>query len=139
MPPNSLIDQLKRDEGFRATAYKDSRGILTIGYGFNIETGVLPEDVADYWLAVKAGAVQRALSTLLPWTDKLDVVRRGVLQNMAYNLGVNGLMQFKLLLAYAQKGDWATAAAQMQTSEWYKQVGARADRLVQQMITGEWQ
>jgi lysozyme len=137
-PPNNLIDQIKRDEGYSPTAYRDSRGILTIGYGFNIETAPIPDDVSNYWLISKVAAVQRALSAQLPWSDGLDAPRRAVLQNMAYNLGVVGLLAFGKMLTAAHSGNWTLAAAEMRASKWAEQVGPRAVRLIAQMETGEW-
>ena len=40
----SVIDDLKRDEGFRAKPYRDSEGLLTIGYGTLIEDGITEEE-----------------------------------------------------------------------------------------------
>ena len=37
-----LIAELRRDEGVRYSPYKDSKGILTVGVGHNIEASALP-------------------------------------------------------------------------------------------------
>ena len=44
MIEDSTIDSLKRDEGFMAKPYKDSEGLLTIGYGTLIEEGITKEE-----------------------------------------------------------------------------------------------
>ena len=67
-----------------------------------------------------------------------DAVRFGVFQNMSFNMGVGGVMEFHHDLADTQAGNYAASGADMQASAWYTQVGARAQRLVQQMITGIW-
>ena len=36
----SLIEYLKQEEGFRSKPYKDSEGVLTIGYGLNLSEGI---------------------------------------------------------------------------------------------------
>jgi lysozyme len=70
--------------------------------------------------------------------DKMDA-RRGVLVNMAYNLGVTGLLSFKKMLSAYKKGAFVEAAQHMLDSKWAKQVGDRAKRLAEQMRSGEWQ
>ena len=40
---NNIYDQLKRDEGFRSTIYKDEVGKSTVGYGHNLDAKPLPD------------------------------------------------------------------------------------------------
>ena len=44
-----LVAAIKSEEGFRATPYDDSEGVLTIGYGLNL-TGGITRAEADYLL-----------------------------------------------------------------------------------------
>jgi lysozyme len=55
---------------------------------------------------------------------------------MQFNLG-GRLLTFRHALAAMRMADWATAAAEMRSSLWALQVGARADRLARAMETGE--
>jgi lysozyme len=59
----------------------------------------------------------------------LDDARQDVLADMAFNLGVGGLMDFRRMLAAARAGAYDLAAAEMLASDWASQVGARARRL----------
>jgi lysozyme len=61
-----------------------------------------------------------------------------VMTNMAFNLGVHGLLGFHHALSAVQTGNYAAAAIAMAASTWYTQVGARAHRLCVQMSTGVW-
>lgn len=142
----SIIDQLMRDEGFRADVYVDTVGKRTVGYGHNLDTNPLPdltfpitEAQAAQILGRDVERISRFLVQALPWVTTLDDARLGVLQNMAFNLGVNGLLGFHRTLADVQAGAYATAASDMKDSKWYNEVGDRAVRLVQQMLSGEWQ
>ena len=70
--------------------------------------------------------------------------RAEVLLNMAFNLGVSGLLNFRNTLARlnaAIRGDgsYARVADGMLASRWAGQVGRRADELARQMRTGEYQ
>ena len=43
----SLINQIKKHEGFEPRVYKCSEGYDTIGYGFAVKDLELDEDIAD--------------------------------------------------------------------------------------------
>lgn len=136
---DGLVAQLKRDEGLRLTPYKDSVGKLTIGIGRNLDDVGISTEEAEFLLN---NDIQRAASDLvkaLPWTANLDRVRNAVLVNMAFNLGIRGLLQFKNTLSLIQQGKYDQAAEAMLQSRWANQVGDRAGRLALQMKTGEWQ
>jgi len=137
-----LTAQLRRDEGTRATAYKDSMDFLTIGVGRLIDSrkpgaGLRPDEI-DYLLRNDIADRVQALKKALPWFDRLDEARRGVLINMAFQLGTAGLLGFKSTLALIVAGKYAEAAEQMLNSKWATQTPARAKRLAEQMKTGEW-
>jgi lysozyme len=141
-----LRDQLIRDEGVRLLPYRDTRGILTIGVGHNLQAKPLPFDVwkgitfsqATQILDDDISDVTAGLYHNLPWLRTIDPVRQGVFGNMGFNLGVGGILEFHHDLADTQAGNYLQAAADMKASEWYTQVGDRAVRLVQQMATGIW-
>ena len=135
----SLKDQLIRDEELRLKPYRDSLGKLTIGVGRNLGDVGISVQEAGVFLANDIAAATIALESAFPWTDALDDVRRCALVNMAFNLGIRGLSEFKDFLGKVQTGDFENAAAAMLDSLWAKQVGARAERLAKQIISGEWQ
>ena len=136
----TLRDQLIRDEGKRLTPYRDTIGCLTIGVGHNLDAHGISDEVCDLLLTDDIARVEAGLRVRLPWAtpDRLGEARYGVLANMGFNLGVAGLMRFRLMLAAVEAGDWTEAAKEMLDSEWARQVGDRAERLAEQMRTGEW-
>lgn len=133
-----LIADLKRDEGLRLKAYKDTVGVWTVGYGHaHVAPGtVWTQEQAEAALIEDVKKHNAELERAIPWIARLDPVRRRVLQNMAFNLGVRGLLGFKSTLAMVQSGDYAGAARGMLNSLWAKQVKGRAVRLAEQMRTG---
>lgn len=143
MTPTNLIEQLSRDEDRRASAYQDGLGYWTIGVGTCIDARKgcgLTDPEIDLLLSNRIAAVTAQLSQQFPWTDVLDEVRRGVLLNMAYQMGIHGLAEFRQMLQALQQGDYSSAAAAMLDSTWAKsQSPDRAQRLSKQMETGEWQ
>jgi lysozyme len=133
-----LIDQIKRDEGLRLSPYKDSLGKLTIGYGRCLDTRGITKDEAEYMLANDLHSVRIELAARIPWITDLNEARQAVLQNMAFNMGIPGLLGFRTTLALVKGGQFVEAAKAMLESKWAKQVGTRATRLTQQMSDGNW-
>lgn len=137
-----LIRQLKGDEGVKSTVYFDSLQYATIGVGRLVDarkTAVgLRDSEIDFMLNNDVDDRINALSKALPWFQNLDDARKGVLLNMAFQLGVAGLLAFKNTLAAVERGDYAAAAAGMLDSKWAQQTFNRAKRLADQMASGQW-
>lgn len=117
---------IMKHEGFKPRVYTDTTGHLTIGYGHNLQARdisensggvILDDDIA--WFAPK-------LSQLLDFYDDLTPNRKAVLIDMAYNLGLQGLLDFKEMLQAIRKKNYNEAADQMLKSKWAEQVGQRA-------------
>lgn len=133
-----LVQQLLRDEGLRLRPYRDTVGKLTIGVGRNLDDVGVSGDEARYLLHNDVSRTLYELASHLPWTTNLDLARRGVLANMAFNLGMAGLLGFKKMLRAVQNQRYLDAAREMLDSKWAAQVGDRATRLAKQMTSGEW-
>lgn len=131
-----IIADLNRDEGKRLKPYKDTVGKLTIGVGRNLDDVGISDVESDFLLANDVAKVDAQLDEKLPWWRNLSVERQTVLLNMAFNMGVDGLLTFKNTLALIQAGDYASAATNMINSKWATQVGGRAVRLADQLRTG---
>lgn len=138
--PNELMRQLQEDEGLRLTAYPDTAGHWTVGYGHTPahEGMTWTLEQARDALRADAAAAADAVDTAFPWANKLGPVRRAVLVNMAFNMGIARLRGFRKALTAAQEGDYQACAAHMLDSLWARQVKGRAKRLAQQMRTNEW-
>jgi len=138
----SLTQQLKRDEGVRSTAYKDSLGYLTIGVGRLIDErrigAGLRKDEIDYLLANDINDRIEQLKKRIPWFTGLTGARQGALLNMAFQLGVDGVLSFKNTLALIEQGNYEGAAQQMLLSKWAQQTPQRAKRVAEQIRSGEW-
>jgi lysozyme len=139
MKVTNLRDQLIRDEGVRLFPYKDTVGVLTIGVGRNLDARGISHATAEQMLDEDIAVHTHELLLRHPWIADLDDARKGVMINLAFNLGVAGLSSFKLTLQAVRDGDYHLAAARMLLSKWAHQVGNRADRLALQMSSGQWQ
>jgi lysozyme len=131
-----LSDELKVDEGFRSRVYECTAGKQTIGYGHNLEDCDLPVPVAEALLKHDYMEVYTQL-TDWQWFCELDDYRKRIIINMGFNMGVNGVLKFKMMINAIMDKDYNEAANQMENSNWYNQVGYRAVRLVAAMRNGE--
>ncbi|MDB5441321.1 MAG: lysozyme [Caulobacteraceae bacterium] len=148
MTPAGLA-QLKADEGLRLCAYPDpltGAAPWTVGYGCTgmddegraIAPGtVWTRQQAEVELAQRLARCEADLDAALPWTAALTASRRDVLINMAFNLGLNGLLGFGNTLAAIRAGRFGEAADRLLRSLWARQVGDRARRLAETMRTGK--
>lgn len=137
MNMQKLIDQLSIDEGRKPRLYVDSVGKQTIGVGRNLSDRALFEDEIDLMLKNDIGLVVKQLDENLPWWRDMTDARQNALLNMAFNLGINGLLGFTNTLVFMRSGRYDAAAGGMLSSKWAKQVGRRAERLAAIMRTGE--
>ena len=135
---SKLVKMIEPHEGVRRFPYRCTAGKLTIGVGFNLDdVGLYPNEI-EFILENRLTLVRTRLSAELPWFSSLDEVRQAVLIDMAYNLGVDGLLKFRQTLGSVQQGDYLLAAKQMLQSRWASQVGSRSTRLSEMMRTGQW-
>lgn len=133
-----IYEQLQRDEGKRKFPYLDTVGKTTIGYGHNLTDKGLTDAQIMQILEDDVAEVTGALALALPWFDGLTEPRQGVIVNMAFNMGLRGLLAFEKTLGFVEAGDYEQAATEMLNSRWATQVGGRATRLAQQLQTGQW-
>jgi len=132
---SSLVGELKRDEGFEPRVYSCSANKQTVGYGWNLEDNDLPESIAEDLLK---HAIMEKIAQLSnhQWFCELDDGRKKCIANMAFNIGVNGVLKFKKMIAAIEAKNYELAGEEMKDSKWYVQVGDRAKRLVATMKRG---
>ena len=136
MDRRKLSEELERDEGLRLKPYRCSAGKLTIGFGRNLEDVGLSEVEARILLD---GDIERALYLCKKqdWFNALDGVRQRVIVNMAFNLGMPRLLQFKKMISALKSHDYKRASMELLDSLYARQVGARADRLAAMLWSGK--
>lgn len=148
---DQLIEQIKRHEGYRAHSYRCTAGKLTIGYGYNLSVNPLKlsslelyhaqlvgmgEHEAERLLKLMIAKITDQLEEAMPVINRLDTVRQDILINMAYNMGLVGLLKFKKMITALEKKDYQKASIEMLNSKWSSDVGNRAQELATQMMTG---
>ncbi len=143
MDIEKLREQLKIDEGCVYEIYNDHLGYATFGIGhLVIESD--PENGQEIGTPVSESRVIEAFeqdvqtvlsdcAILYPDFDELPEEVQQIVANMMFNLGRPRLTAFRGMKAGVDARDWNEAADQMVDSRWYRQVGARAERLVERM------
>lgn len=131
----TLKDRIKQHEGLRHRVYMDSEGILTAGYGRNLEAVPFSDDEVDLMFENDfRRAVDRAESFFV--YHALNETRRGVLIEMIFQMGAKGVSKFVKFLDAAAEGDWQRAHDEMLDSKWARQTPERAEKLAKIFLTG---
>ena len=142
----SLKENLKISEGFRENVYKCTMGYDTVGYGFkcsdlskdelalnNGKVAPMKEEVASKILDIKIEKLKNKVFKSIPWLENKPQIVQDVLLEMAYQMGVAGLLGFKNTLKMIENNDYKNAANGMMNSKWAKQTPNRAKRLANEI------
>ena len=141
-----LINELKREEGFRDRVYQCSEGVDTIGYGFNVKylskdelalnggfIEPMSEEVATQILNRKVKKLIKSVDEVYSWIDNLpEVVKIGI-YDMIYQLGIKGFGSFVNTQKYLKLLDYSKAIENIKNSKWAKQTPRRANNLIKRL------
>lgn len=131
-----LSDRIRQHEGCVLKPYLDSEGIWTAGIGRNLEAVPFSQDEVELMFQNDLRRAQNGAETLFPYSE-LNEVRRGVLTEMVFQMGVAGVSKFKNFLDAALHHDWQRAHDEMLDSKWAKQTPGRAKELAGIFLSGE--
>lgn len=129
---HNLINSIAFHEGFSPVAYPDP---LTKGKPYTFGHGLtsITENESIEIVKNRITTIRAQLSMLYPPYTKLPEDVRDILEEMAYQMGVKGLLAFKnTLIAISQK-DYKKASQNMINSLWAKQTPKRAQTLATRM------
>lgn len=143
-----FIEQfIAKHEGRRSKVYSDSRGILTIGIGWNLEdkqsadicehfglnldklksgeqclSDEQIDQVYDYQVTQTISSASGLLVGFMAMPDNVQAV----VVDMIFNLGLPRFSKFRDTIAALNRGGWKQAAIDAGQSLWAKQVPNRA-------------
>ena len=125
----SLVEDIKQEEGFKGTVYKCTEGFDTIGFGTRLP---LSKEESELILEYRLKIMK---SQLTGYLYNLDIKQEAwdILFNMAYQLGLRGVLNFKKMVKALEKQDYKTAAKEGLDSLWHKQTPNRAKRLMDRL------
>jgi lysozyme len=116
--------------------YTDTVGVLTVGYGRAIGRIGISRDEAELLLE---NDVARAISDLdfaMPWWTGLDEVRQLALTELRFQLGLNGLLDFRKMREALRQKQYGHAADELLDSVVAQQAPNRIKRLAAMLRTG---
>ena len=137
MTDDEIKEMIQKHEGYRPYVYYDSLGFPTAGYGHAfLPRSPISHDVAialfeDDWCRAKRDYDKLKLD--------LDPVRRGVVLDMLFNLGLPRFRGFAKMITALSQDDYETASKEGLDSLWAKQIKGRANHLMKILRTGEWE
>ena len=114
-----LKQSIIKNEGFETKPYLCPNKKLTIGYGRNLENGITERE-AIVLLENDLLNLKLELEDKLPVFKKLDDIRQNVILEMAYNMGVPKLLNFKNTIEFLKKNDFDSASKEMLNSKWHE-------------------
>jgi lysozyme len=115
-----IKESIKKHEGLKLKPYLCPNKKLTIGYGRNLQDNGITVLEAEKLLETDLLNLKLELEDSINFFHKLDHIRQNVLIEMAYNMGVPKLLNFKNTLEYMRKGDFINASTEMLDSAWHR-------------------
>lgn len=93
---------------------------------------------AEQILADDVAKIEALLSKYEPWWSTLPDPQADVMVDIAFNIGVAGIMKWPRFLGFLKAGEYEQAANELAgTHPWIDQVKTRGQRLVAQLRQGE--
>lgn len=137
-----LRQRITEHEGKKQFVYKDSLGYYTVGIGRCLDQRIdgagLSDEEIQYLLSNDIAKAKAELQHYT-WYQILDEVRRGVLIELCFNMGLSHLLTFKEMLVALSTLDYEDAAKELLDSLWAKQVGInRSQDLANRLRTGKY-
>ena len=145
---SQIIQILNFEEGYVEKPYLDTLGYPTVAGGIKIGpkgaslanyTFTVPRAVGDVWKQVIVASKQAEMkrnSAIAAALKQCNPAREDILTSMAFQLGTEGLADFRKTLIFISNGDFLSAANEMLNSRWARQTPARARRHADVMRTG---
>lgn len=147
---SQIIAILNFEEGYAEMPYLDTLGFPTVAGGIRIgPKGAslsnyvmrVPRRVGDVWkqciLENKITDMQSRAPIKLA-LEKCNEARTDVLMSMAYQLGVDGILQFKNMLNEIAQENFVEAGEAMLNSLWARQTPGRVRRHAEVMRSGNY-
>lgn len=148
-----VVRRLKIHEGIRLQMYICPAGYPSIGIGRNLLTNPLTAEeervcgdyrkgitanMAEYLCRNDVMRVTKNVKESIPVFHRLDDERQYVIIDMAFNLGLHRLLQFRNMLYRLNIGDYRGASKELLNSKYAQQVGHRAQKNAYTLETGKW-
>jgi lysozyme len=130
-----LVDSIKRHEGFMDKPYPDpihGWAVPTFGHGLTYITASESEHIVRNRIT----SIEAQITRRYPSFQDLSVTRQHALVEMAFQMGVGGLFQFRRMWAAIERGDFEDAHKEALDSRWAVQTPNRARAVAARLRDG---
>jgi len=148
---DDIFNFVKEHEGYRPHVYKDTRGIPTVGIGFNMarpdakniaqQAGVNYQNVLlgkenlsdDQIKEIFKITISIAYKDAKQWIPNFDGLPKNIklaILDLSFNMGYSRLSKFIKTKEYILTKDYKSAANELKNSKWASQVGRRVNSVV---------
>jgi GH24 family phage-related lysozyme (muramidase) len=107
-----------------------------VGVGRNLRVPMSDAAIDFLWNEDANEAFGQA--SLLPWFADLNEARQLAITDMVFNLGAPTFATFTTFTSLMAQANYASAAADLETTQWYREDGQRAVYITNAIRTGEW-
>lgn len=122
---SNLEERIIAHEGNSRYAYVDTLGNITVGIGRCLSEksgrGLTADEIK--FLFKNDIDLSREGLCKLDWFNNLDVARQGVMIELAFNIGIAGVLKFTNMIESIKKKDFLGASKHLLDSRWKTQVG----------------
>ena len=158
----TIETMLKQDEGIRTRWYIDSEGYPTIGIGHllimektrdtskinaaisrdvgrEVTNGTITAEEVSALFAQDLAKVRQGISNTQNVREvyvDLNRPRQMAIENMCFQMGVDGVAKFRNALAAMKVQDWQTAYNELRNSTWANQTPGRSSRVSKIVLVG---
>jgi lysozyme len=138
------------EEGKRLDAYPDTKGVLTVGIGHNLEADSaldilkrhvrlhdkITEEECTALFKRDLDKVYAGIKRNIPWFDGLQEKYKPVIINMIFQMGIGGTLEFKNTLKAMHDNRPLAVEKGMRNSKWFRDTPNRVNRLIL-LVKGE--
>jgi lysozyme len=143
VPFETILAELRDEEGERLRTYRCTAGFLTVGIGHNLDAKSVKNIIGREITAGRSISTEesakifeddlisllRSINKNLPWFRNVDKSLQYVLISMVFNMGMAGVLKFKNTLKAFEAENTAKIISGMNSSAWAKQVPNRVAKL----------
>jgi lysozyme len=130
----SVSDDLRKHEGLRLTAYRDTQGFWTCGWGHRCAEGTkMTPLAAEKALADDVAIAERGARRVFPSFDSHSQEVKDVLVEACFQLGEAGMRKFAKFGRAVGARDYAAASREMLNSRWHQQTPKRCEELARRI------
>jgi lysozyme len=128
--------KLIEHEGIKYKPYLDTKNKITIGIGRNLTDRGMSKDEVIILFNNDLDLVISQLSNY-DWYNKLDDIRKYVLIDMCFNMGIDKILGFKDMITYLEQSNYSKAADEILSSKFARDTKSRAIDLFKIMRSGK--